>query len=109
MTSRVLGIHCPTCNAHPGDPCTRPTSTGRRNVTWFHDSRQIEAREARATFTLAVKLGGEVMRTGADVQRALSGLAVNCPKLGHLEEGGDASGSIVDEWGNTVGEWRFGA
>ncbi|QKY79991.1 hypothetical protein PQD13_gp79 [Gordonia phage Clawz] len=35
----VAGVICPNCNAQPGHPCTQPTDTGRRNVTWFHNAR----------------------------------------------------------------------
>lgn len=33
-------IVCTTCNARRGEPCSAPTSTGRKNVTWFHYSRE---------------------------------------------------------------------
>lgn len=35
---------CPACNAKPGEPCTAPTNTSRRAVTWFHTAREDEAR-----------------------------------------------------------------
>lgn len=31
---------CPVCQARPGQPCTQPTDTGRRPVTWFHLNRE---------------------------------------------------------------------
>lgn len=36
----ALGRVCPNCNARPGYSCTQPTNTGRRPVSWFHDSRK---------------------------------------------------------------------
>lgn len=30
---------CPNCQARPGEPCTQPTTTGRRPVTRFHYGR----------------------------------------------------------------------
>lgn len=33
---------CPACYARPGEPCTTPTDTGRRNVGWFHYAREEE-------------------------------------------------------------------
>lgn len=36
-------LKCAVCNAFPGEPCTRPTSTGRKEVGWFHSSRLIDA------------------------------------------------------------------
>lgn len=32
-------IECPTCGAKAGEPCTTPTDTARREVTWFHSYR----------------------------------------------------------------------
>lgn len=34
-----LLVVCPNCNAQPGQPCTQPTETGRRNVQWIHYAR----------------------------------------------------------------------
>jgi hypothetical protein len=31
---------CPTCNARPGYRCNAPTNTGRRDVLWFHYTRE---------------------------------------------------------------------
>lgn len=36
-------VVCPNCNAQPGQPCTRPTNTGRVAVTWHHSSREAAA------------------------------------------------------------------
>lgn len=36
---------CPDCNAQVGASCTRPTSTGRSPVEWFHISREALANE----------------------------------------------------------------
>jgi len=49
MTASDMPIHsagdphtvtCPNCAAQPGQPCTQPTDTGRRNVTWHHLARE---------------------------------------------------------------------
>lgn len=37
---------CGNCNAQPGEPCTTPTDTGRRAVTWFHYGRLSGAEPA---------------------------------------------------------------
>lgn len=34
-----LSAACPNCQVRPGQPCTQPTSTGRRPVTRFHYGR----------------------------------------------------------------------
>lgn len=39
----VLRVACPACQAKPGQPCTRPTDTGRVAVNWFHLRREDEA------------------------------------------------------------------
>jgi hypothetical protein len=36
---------CPACNAKPGQPCTQPTDTSRRNVSWFHYPREEEVND----------------------------------------------------------------
>lgn len=38
---------CPNCQARPGEPCTQPTETGRKKVTWTHLSREAAAHDAR--------------------------------------------------------------
>lgn len=42
MTDKAnpVQVACPACNAQPGNPCTAPTSFGRRTVTWVHSSRE---------------------------------------------------------------------
>lgn len=40
MTDPRLTTTCPACNAKPGQFCTTPTNTGRRDVTWTHVSRR---------------------------------------------------------------------
>ncbi|WNM68805.1 hypothetical protein SEA_SOOS_75 [Gordonia phage Soos] len=35
----VASVVCPNCNAQPTKPCTQPTDTGRKNVSWFHHAR----------------------------------------------------------------------
>ena len=42
----VTEFKCPACYAAPGEPCHRPTSTGRAPVTWYHLSREALARRA---------------------------------------------------------------
>jgi hypothetical protein len=32
-------VPCTACSARPGQPCTVPTDTGRRDVTWVHHAR----------------------------------------------------------------------
>ncbi len=42
MTLELVGaldIMCPACLARPGKPCTQPTETSRKNVSWFHFAR----------------------------------------------------------------------
>ena len=39
MTTTVL---CPVCQARPGQPCTRPTHTARKPVTYLHSARREE-------------------------------------------------------------------
>lgn len=34
---------CPACNAKPGNPCTTPTNTGRRDVKWIHSAREDQS------------------------------------------------------------------
>ncbi|QNJ56025.1 hypothetical protein SEA_RASPUTIA_135 [Microbacterium phage Rasputia] len=36
-------VRCPACFAEVGDPCSAPTNTTRRPVTWFHSSRTTKA------------------------------------------------------------------
>lgn len=38
-------VTCPACFARVGEPCTQPTDSSRRNVSWFHASRKAEASE----------------------------------------------------------------
>lgn len=33
-------VACPNCNAKPGEPCSQPTDTGRRDVNWYHSARE---------------------------------------------------------------------
>jgi hypothetical protein len=37
----TAAVACPNCHARPGEPCTQPTESGRRNVPWFHLSREL--------------------------------------------------------------------
>lgn len=39
-------FRCEACNAPKGQSCNEPTSTGRRNVRWFHVIRESRAVEA---------------------------------------------------------------
>lgn len=39
-TPSPITARCPNCQARPGEPCTQPTDTGRRNVSWFHMARE---------------------------------------------------------------------
>jgi hypothetical protein len=39
-TVGALDVHCPACNALPGQPCTAPTVEGRRAVQWVHNARR---------------------------------------------------------------------
>lgn len=41
---RPIAATCPACQAKPGERCTHPTDTGRREVNWFHLARIEEAR-----------------------------------------------------------------
>lgn len=36
-------VECRACNAQPGEPCSAPTDTGRRSVTWHHFIRENDA------------------------------------------------------------------
>jgi hypothetical protein len=36
----ALDRPCPTCQAKPGDPCTRPVDDGRVPVAWHHLARE---------------------------------------------------------------------
>jgi len=38
-----LEIRCPACNAGPGQKCSAPTDTGRRDVEWVHHAREDAA------------------------------------------------------------------
>lgn len=42
MADLTRDVVCPGCNAQPGKPCTQPTDTGRRPVTWMHLTRYAE-------------------------------------------------------------------
>jgi len=33
---------CPACNAQPGEPCTQPTDTGRRPVTFVEEPEELQ-------------------------------------------------------------------
>lgn len=35
-------VYCPTCYAHPNEPCTAPTIGGRVDVRWVHLTRENE-------------------------------------------------------------------
>jgi hypothetical protein len=39
----AIEVKCSVCQVPPGAPCTAPTSTGRRPVTWFHAERTRDA------------------------------------------------------------------
>lgn len=39
MMSEAIDARCPNCNAAKGAPCTQPTETGRKPMSWFHSSR----------------------------------------------------------------------
>lgn len=43
ITVTPLLVPCPVCNAAVGRPCNAPTETGRRDVRWFHSSRENTA------------------------------------------------------------------
>lgn len=43
---RAYNYPCPACFAKPGDKCTRPTDTGRVDVSWVHLSRSDKSIEA---------------------------------------------------------------
>lgn len=38
-------VACPACYAAPDQPCTVPTETSRRDVTWFHLYRESLAQD----------------------------------------------------------------
>jgi hypothetical protein len=40
-----MDVQCPACFSKPGEDCTQATSTGRKDVTWFHLSRITLAEE----------------------------------------------------------------
>lgn len=46
--SGPLSKFCPNCQAKPGQPCSTPTDTGRRDVRsdWFHYARRDVANDA---------------------------------------------------------------
>lgn len=39
----TLAVGCEVCQAKPGEPCTTPTATSRRDVTYFHYRREQDA------------------------------------------------------------------
>lgn len=43
----LTAVPCPNCQAPTGEPCTQPTDTGRRVVSWVHNARRDAAAEAR--------------------------------------------------------------
>lgn len=45
MTTDALAVPCPACFVPVGAPCTTPTESSRRPVSWFHDSRLVAAAE----------------------------------------------------------------
>jgi hypothetical protein len=69
-----------------------------RRLQNLHERAGGSSAKAPEKFTLSIELGNEAMQTGEDVARALREVA---KKL----DGGDDSGRIRDENGNTVGEW----
>jgi hypothetical protein len=38
-TADALDRFCPNCQSMPGERCTQPTRSGRRDVGWFHLAR----------------------------------------------------------------------
>jgi hypothetical protein len=48
MPTSPQAVPCPACFVPAGEPCTAPTDTSRRNVTWFHHSREAAAQEVEA-------------------------------------------------------------
>lgn len=43
MATSPITVECPACYSKAGEPCTRPTDTGRANVRWFHMTREALA------------------------------------------------------------------
>jgi hypothetical protein len=37
-----ISVACPACYSKPGEKCTQPTDTSRRDVSWFHFAREHE-------------------------------------------------------------------
>lgn len=40
MTETPKDRPCPACQARAGEPCTQPTNTARKPVSWFHLARE---------------------------------------------------------------------
>lgn len=45
--AELLRSACPACQAPPGERCTSPTNTARREVRWIHLARYESNQEAR--------------------------------------------------------------
>lgn len=45
VVKRMLSVACPNCQSPAGKWCTRPTSTTRVVIAWFHLAREAAARE----------------------------------------------------------------
>jgi len=70
MTAELWAVPCPNCQASAGQPCTQPTSLGRRAVSWVHDARAEAAEHgpapaSAATVTLARVLLATLTENGA--------------------------------------------
>lgn len=79
-------VICPACNAQPGRPCTQPTNTGRREVSWVHDAREAAYHEIAAVAT--GKRERETLRHNAEefarIQFAADDLAEALAEYGTL-------------------------
>lgn len=57
-------ITCPACQARPGQPCTQPTDTSRRPVTWEHSARTDAMAEVAGRYANTPTWGDEQVPQG---------------------------------------------
>lgn len=73
----TIDTTCPNCQARPGQPCTAPTNTGRRDVKWFHSARESAAADTAAPATAAQVFAGAILAALGD-DAAVTGIACDC-------------------------------
>lgn len=70
-------MRCPDCWAAPGKACSVPTSTMRREVSWYHSSRLAQRERARSP--LLTHLCPRHHADGLLPQQSVN-LALECPQ-----------------------------